>query len=332
MADGGSKYGPIHYAYTDFSSGEIAPLLQARTEAPYYKSGLATLRNFIVFPNGSVGNRPGTRYCGTVKNSSDKTIVRGFVFSDDQAYVMEFGNYYIRFYYQGALQYYKTPGHTTSAFEVVTPYLADDLQFLRIVQSADVLYLTHPDYPPQTLTRLNTRWLYPASGSWVLAAYDFTNGPFRPENTGATTITPSATSGSITLTASSAIFVEQQHVGSLWQIQQYRPMQSNTDTYTTSAKSGTAIACGGTWRIVTHGTWTGTIKVQKSLNNSTWTDVRMFASANDINFNTFGTETDSQFWVRVSTTGTTSGTATVNLSCDPFFWIGVVKITGVGGA
>lgn len=86
-----------------------------------------------------------------------------------------------------------------SVVEIATPYLESDLTRLRYVQSADVLYLVHPDYEPRTLSRTS-------HVDWTLATIDFEDGPYLPLNDTTTTITPSGTSGTVTLTASAATF------------------------------------------------------------------------------------------------------------------------------
>ena len=70
-------------------------------------------------------------------------------------------------------------------YEVASPYLEADLPKLRVAQSADVLYIAHPSYAPRSLSRF-------APTNWVLATLTFNNGPYLPENTTATTLTPSA--------------------------------------------------------------------------------------------------------------------------------------------
>jgi hypothetical protein len=86
-----------------------------------------------------------------------------------------------------------------SIVEVVTPYSESDLAQLRYVQSADVLYLVHPDYAPRTLSRTS-------HVDWTLDTIDFLDGPYLSINTTATTISSSGTSGTVTLTASAATF------------------------------------------------------------------------------------------------------------------------------
>lgn len=54
---------------------------------------------------------------------------------------------------------YLLTGGGQDVYEVATPYAATDVFGLKVTQSADVLYITHPDYPPKTLTRSShTNW------------------------------------------------------------------------------------------------------------------------------------------------------------------------------
>ena len=88
--------------------------------------------------------------------------------------VLEFGNQYIRFHTQGA-----TLLSGGSPYEVTTPYLEADLFDLHYVQSADVLTIVHPNYPPQELRRLG-------STSWTLTAISFVSALSAPTSVAAT--------------------------------------------------------------------------------------------------------------------------------------------------
>jgi hypothetical protein len=48
---------------------------------------------------------------------------------------------------------YSSGGSVSRVFELATPYPAASLRALKYVQSADVMTVCHPDYPPQELTR-----------------------------------------------------------------------------------------------------------------------------------------------------------------------------------
>lgn len=106
-----------------FNAGEISPWLKGRTDLDKYKNGLATCLNAVPTVYGAVTRRPGTYYVGPVKTESAVTRLIPFVFNTAQAYVMEFGNGYIRFFTDhGQLQI--TPG---SAWNILTIYARGDL-------------------------------------------------------------------------------------------------------------------------------------------------------------------------------------------------------------
>lgn len=89
-----------------------------------------------------------------------------------------------------------TSGNMAEIFEVVTTFDEDDLADVRVTQSADTLYIMHPDIAPQKLVRNSAL-------SWTLSTLAFTDGPYDTENTTSTTLTPSAATGAgVTLTAS----------------------------------------------------------------------------------------------------------------------------------
>lgn len=88
-------------AYRAFTAGEVSPALYARTDLAAYRDGLAALRNGVVMKTGGVRLRPGTVYKGTTKSSGWARLIP-VVFDDDQNYVLELGNGYIRFWLNGA--------------------------------------------------------------------------------------------------------------------------------------------------------------------------------------------------------------------------------------
>ena len=87
-------------------------------------------------------------------------------------------------------------GTVGEILEVVTLFQEAELPDVRITQSADTLFIFHPDYPPQQLVRVSAT-------SWTLSDLDLLDGPYGALNTTATTLTPSAATGAgVTLTAS----------------------------------------------------------------------------------------------------------------------------------
>jgi len=183
-------------ALTSFVSGEFGNKLTGRTDFEKYQSAAKTMENFLVHPQGSVTRRVGTQFIEEVKDSSKKTRLIPFEFSTTQTYILEFGNQYIRFF--------KDKGQILSggsAYEISTPYLTADLFDIKFAQSADIMYLVHPNHEAMTLSRTGHT-------SWSLNEIDFTDGPYLALNSTTTTMTPGATTGTgISLTASANAFV-----------------------------------------------------------------------------------------------------------------------------
>lgn len=89
-------------AQRSFAAGEVAPALYARADVGFYGQALRTLRNAYVMRTGGMQSRPGTVYKGTTKSNGSARLI-ACVFADDQNYVLEFGNLYVRFWKDGAL-------------------------------------------------------------------------------------------------------------------------------------------------------------------------------------------------------------------------------------
>tara|TARA_R100001198_G_scaffold61257_1_gene35565 strand:- start:379 stop:2766 length:2388 start_codon:yes stop_codon:yes gene_type:complete len=85
---------------TNFQAGELSPRIEGRIDLQKYSSGAQTLQNMLTFPQGGITRRPGTEYAGTSKDGG-KVRLLNFEFSDTQAYVLEFGANYIRFFKDG---------------------------------------------------------------------------------------------------------------------------------------------------------------------------------------------------------------------------------------
>jgi hypothetical protein len=103
------------------------------------------------------------------------------------------------------MRFYRDNGQILSGgspFEISTPYLTAELFDIKFAQSADVMYITHPNHQTRKLSRTGHT-------SWTLTVVDFTNGPYLDTNTSTTTITASAhTVGTgRTFTASASTFV-----------------------------------------------------------------------------------------------------------------------------
>lgn len=160
---------PAHPWKSNFSAGEQTVKLDGRVDFAKYANGAACLRNFACLVQGGAARRAGTTYIATANESgafqadafqsdafdvsTGDTVVRlvPFKFSTDQAYMMEMGNQYIRFFQDRA----PVLNGVGNVLEISSPYAGGDLRALRFTQSADVLYIAHQGYPPQKLSRLS---------------------------------------------------------------------------------------------------------------------------------------------------------------------------------
>ena len=195
-------------AKQNFTAGELSPRLHGRTDLGRYQNGAKTLENFLVQPHGGVTRRPGTKFVKEVKTSANQTRLIPFQFNVDQAYIIEFGNQYIRFYKDGG-----NIVSSGSPVEVATPYLTADLPDIVYAQTADVMYIVHPDHAPRKLTRTSHT-------AWTLTVVDFYFGSFLPENTTTTTIRTGDVEGSVSVISSTDLFASTD-VGRLIRFREY---------------------------------------------------------------------------------------------------------------
>ncbi|HAL6144086.1 TPA: hypothetical protein H6T48_002186 [Escherichia coli] len=199
----------ISWIQPSFAGGEIGPSLYGRIDMAKYQVALRKCDNFIVRQYGGVENRPGTRFVGAAKYPNRKCRLIPFQFSTVQTYALEFGHQYMRVIKDGAL----VLNSSNVIYEISTPYTEADLFRIKFTQSADVLTLVHPAYPPKELRRY-------AHDNWQLVDVVTKNGPFEDINIDeSVTVYASASTGTITLTASASIFGAEQ-VGKLFYLEQ----------------------------------------------------------------------------------------------------------------
>lgn len=179
----------------DFSGGEISPLSQGDTQAPAYKSGVAKMLNFLPTLQKSVVRRPGTQLAYGYVNSTSLIRLIPFVFTNSQAYALEFGNLYIQFYTEEQII---TPGGVP--YSIASPYTQADLELLQWAQIGDTMYIVHPNHPVYVLSRFGNT-------NWTITVVTFIDGPYLNVNLTSTTLKVSAVSGTgITMTASAPLF------------------------------------------------------------------------------------------------------------------------------
>lgn len=291
-----------------FTGGEISPDVASRVDIDKYQLALLQAENAIIRPYGAVTKRPGLLYCGAAKTAGSKVMLYPFRFSVNLSYLLEFGAGYVRVWREG----------TYLGVELSTPYTAADLPALRFVQSVDVLYIASGNYPVKKIIRYS-------ESNWQIADMNWIQPPMGDLNQNESLkVTPSATTGnSITLTASSALF-DSADVGNWMEISQ---RVSGTSVSITSGTSS-AIGVGDVWKIITHGTWKGTVTVESSMDGgSTWLEERKYTGNEDYNPTETG-NVDEYTLMRVKVS-TSSGTCTCDFSAHAYTHTGYVEITAV---
>lgn len=137
---------------------------------------------------------------------------------------------------------------------------------------------------------------------------------------GSRTLTPSDTHGEITLTANGKFFTKTME-GAWIKLSQDMPAQTvSLDGAGTTAP----VKVGTGWKIITHGTWTGSVKIQKSTDYGPWKDFREYKSKDDSNVSESGTVTETGIRMRLVDT---AGRA--DLTSLAYTNEGVVQITEV---
>ena len=242
--------------------------------------------------------------------------------------------------------------YSTTPFEITSPYLTADLFQLKFEHSADVTFITHPDYESRRLSRLG-------DALWTLEEAGIATGPFRDQNTDTSkTITASATTGTVTLTAighspfvtgtiaghepSGSLSTSKSITGALFKLVHSSAtpsiVQNLNSTTLNAATSTLSVSKGVTWDFVTNGTWgTGgpsSIVLERSYDaGSNYETVHTVVSLANKNIATSGTEDvgDALYRARVSD-GTGTGTANIHISIRDTDIIGIVEITSVSSS
>ena len=312
-----------------FNSGELSPLIDARSDIEKYKAGCRTLENFIPRVYGIAERRPGLQFIlGGVDNAAKGRGIP-FIYSNAIAYVIEMSNLSFRFFFDGGIVLDGGDNIVTTT----TPYLTADLFQVQFIQSLDVLYLTHQDYAPRTLSRTS-------ASEFTLEEIDFDFGPFLQRNdyledddvTLTCSVITVAASG--TLTASAATF-ESGHVGSLWKLTLPRVNTSLKGTATGTGVIDAAIDVDGPFTFKTSGHWGATIELQRNEDSNGWETFRTWTSVltsgvGSLNAQYTGIEYAQNVQYRMNVTTYSGGTVQASLTVNTSTQSGIVKITAVG--
>jgi hypothetical protein len=191
---------------TNFSTGELDPLLRARVDLATYANALAKATNVLIQPQGGLRRRPGLKHILELPNSSTPSAGNGvrlvpFQFSVDDSYMLCFTHQRMYIIKAGTVIANINGTGNNYLTTTVTSSMVDDMCW---TQSADTLIVVHPDLQPVKIVRGASDSLWTATSVTFdsIPKYAFTITTTNP----AATLTPSAVSGNITLTASASVF------------------------------------------------------------------------------------------------------------------------------
>lgn len=148
------------------------------------------------------------------------------------------------------------------------------------------------------------------------------NGWVKILYTGNKELTPSGTTGDITLTSNKNIFVSSKP-GACIKLKQ----EIASKTVSTSNGTTARVRVGENWKVISHGTWSGSFAIEKSDDGESWKEYRKYTSKDDYNPSESGSVTEPVFLRAVC--AITSGTCTVDLTAMAYNAEGVVKLTEI---
>lgn len=147
---------------TNFTAGEVSPRMLGRVDIARYQNGAEIIQNAWPVIHGGCVRRDGTLLCSPAKYPDKNCRLIPYVFNSSQAYVIEFGDLYVRIHFSDG---------TYSSIELVSPYAHTVLDRLDYVQGADTMFIFCNTVPVYRLRRITNT-------EWSLAPAPFVTKPF----------------------------------------------------------------------------------------------------------------------------------------------------------
>lgn len=182
---------------SNFTVGELDPLLRARVDLAQYSNALERAKNVIVQPQGGVRRRPGLKFLHDFGNSFSKFKLIAFEYSVSDSYILVLVDQRMYVFKDGVLQTNINGSGNDYLATSITEAMLDELNY---TQAVDTLILVHETIAPQRIVRSSdTSWTIGAVPLSFVPQYAYEVDTHQPRFT----ITPSAIEGNITITASS---------------------------------------------------------------------------------------------------------------------------------
>jgi len=203
----------IRVPQNSFQFGEVSDSLVMRTDTGIYTSSAQKVENMIITAEGSARKRQGLKhiydYSITYDASNpDQSHLFPFVFDNNEQYIISVEHAKVRcFRVVDADTVSLVATLTADASSAALPFDKDYLKEYTAAQMGDVMFICHPLFAPRILTRTGLT-------SFSISTYTFddrsdskkTYQPYSIFQGVGVTLNPAATTGSTTLTTSSAYF------------------------------------------------------------------------------------------------------------------------------
>ena len=194
----------LRTVYTNFSSGELNPLLVTRTDASAYFNGAKQLKNWYLLDEGGLMRRPGTTYKATLAGASR---IIPFIFSNDEMAVFVLSNNRLDIFDSNGAS---VQANITSNCNWTTAQLFE----LNYAQFGDTVFIAHRDNPTVKIVRSSATsfsasiFTFEEDDTVTVSSTNKTTQPFYKYAPSSTTVTMSAhaTGTGRTLTASASSF------------------------------------------------------------------------------------------------------------------------------
>lgn len=212
---------------------------------------------------------------------------------------------------------------SSGVMTLATNWTLSDLDNVRFDQSGDVIFVAATGLQQRRIERR-------ATNSWSVTYYRPNDGPFRAANVTPIRLTVSAITGNITITASKPFF-KSTNVGSLFRItstgQQVAAAITGADQWSDPIRV-TGIGTGRIFAVIITGTWSGTVRVQRSVEApGAWTNVNSYTANTSTTINDSLDNQIIYYRIGIAVSEYTSGTANVQLTFSAGSISGIARVT-----
>lgn len=160
--------GGIWNAQSNFTKGELDPLLAGRTDLEAYYQGVKEATNVLSIPQGGMKKRPGMEYVGATFGDGR---LENFSFNVEQNYLLAFTDGKMEIYKEGVLQ---ANINGSGNDYLVVPWTLAQIKDFDYIQSADTIVITHEDVEPRIIQRSSdTDWTISTAPLINLPQYDY---------------------------------------------------------------------------------------------------------------------------------------------------------------